>query len=130
MKKIISYKILREFGILVGIGIVVIVGWILPSISGESFRIWTIWISLLLIVAALFKPKLLEWPFRVWMKLGYLLGWVNSKLILGMVFVFVLQPIALIMKLFGYDPLRKKKNYLNTYKENRSSLNIDLKRIF
>ena len=40
--------------------------------------------------------------------LGNILSWINSRLILGIVFA-ILQPIALIMKIFGYDPLRKKQ---------------------
>ena len=64
------------------------------------------------------------------MKLGHVLGWVNSRIVLGLVFLFVLQPIAFIMKLFGYDPLRKKKGKENTYREIRSNHKIDLRKIF
>ena len=64
------------------------------------------------------------------MKLGHLLGWVNSKVILGLVFIFVVQPIAIIMKSFGYDPLKKKKTNNSTYREIRSSFKIDLRKIF
>ncbi len=44
------------------------------------------------------------------MKIGHVLGWVNSRLVLGLVFLIVLIPISFFMKLFGYDPLRKKKD--------------------
>ena len=64
------------------------------------------------------------------MKLGHVLGWVNSKVILGLVFIFVLQPIAFIMKSFGYDPLKKKKTSKTTYRETRSNFKIDLRKIF
>ena len=43
------------------------------------------------------------------MDLGKALGWINSRIILGLVFIIVLQPIAFIMKSFGYDPLKLKK---------------------
>ena len=42
------------------------------------------------------------------MKLGDYLGWINSRIILGIVFIVILNPIAFIMKLFKYDPLRQK----------------------
>ena len=128
--KPISIKILRDFGLLIGIMFPFVVGLILPAIGGHSFKIWTLFISLVLLLLALFKPNQLKWPYKVWMQFGYILGWFNSKIILGFVFLFVLQPIALIMKVFGYDPLRIKKRNVNTYREIRTNLKIDLKRIF
>ena len=64
------------------------------------------------------------------MKLGKILGWINSHLILGLIFIIVLQPTALVMKFFGYDPLRLKKTKTNSYREIRKDVTIDLKRIF
>ena len=42
------------------------------------------------------------------MKIGLALGWINI-VILGIIFLFVLEPISLFMKLMGYDPLRIKR---------------------
>ena len=107
-----------------------LVGFILPVLWGHTFRYWTLWISLPLLFAAFFKPTILYYPYQLWMKIGHLLGWVNSKVILGLVFVFVLQPIAFIMKCFKYDPLRKQKTNKTTYREIRSNFKIDLRKIF
>ena len=130
MQKNISNKILREFGFLVGIGLPVLVGWILPLFGGHAFRYWTLFVGLPLLFVAILKPSFLYYPYKLWMKLGHVLGWVNSKVILGLVFLFVLQPIAVIMKSFGYDPLKKKKTSGTTYREIRSNLKIDLRKIF
>ena len=130
MIKSISKKILREFGFLAGLGIPFFMGWLLPILRGHSFAFWTLWIGIPLLFASVFRPFFLYYPYKFWMKLGYILGWINSKIILGLVFFLVLQPIALIMKCFGYDPLRKKKTNQNTYREIRSTLEIDLKKIF
>ena len=64
------------------------------------------------------------------MALGHFLGWINSQIILGLVFIFVLQPIAYIMRLTGYDPLRTKRKGEKTYRENCQDHKTDLKRIF
>ena len=64
------------------------------------------------------------------MKLGYILGWLNSRIILGLVFLVVLQPIAMIMRIFGYDPLRTRNNNEKTYRENKNKYSINLNRIF
>ena len=64
------------------------------------------------------------------MALGHALGWINSHIILGLVYVLVLQPIAYIMRLFNYDPLKKKPTDATTYRETRQTTTIDLTRIF
>jgi len=64
------------------------------------------------------------------MRLGHALGWVNSHLILGAVFLLVLQPIAAVMRLTGYDPLRRRRASLQTYREQPRQNSVDLTRIF
>ena len=64
------------------------------------------------------------------MKLGLILGWFNSRLILIIIFIFVVIPLAFIMRIFGYDPLRVKQEKTNSYRELRKISKIDLTRIF
>ena len=130
MKEIISKKQLREFGLLIGFGIPILIGWLIPLILGHQFRTWTLWIGVPGLLIGLIAPRLLYYPYKVWMALGHVLGWINSHIILGLVFILVLQPIAFIMRLTGYDPLRSKRKGEKTYRENRKDLKIDLKRIF
>ena len=130
MNNHIYQKTLREFGFLIGFIFPFLIGWILPLIGGHSFRTWTLWISIPSIILAITKPGLLFYPYRAWMKLGYILGWLNSRIILGLVFLIVLQPIALIMRIFGHDPLKTKKLAQKSYRENKTSQKINLKKIF
>ena len=64
------------------------------------------------------------------MKIGHILGWLNSRIILGLVFLIVLQPIALIMRFFGHDPLKTKKLAQKSYRENKTNQKINLKKFF
>ena len=130
MKEIISKKQLREFGLLIGFGFPILIGWLVPSLFGHQFRIWTFWIGGLGLLIGLAAPRLLYYPYKGWMILGQVLGWINSHIILGLVFIFVLQPIAYIMRLTGYDPLRTKRKREKTYREVRKDHKIDLNRIF
>ena len=130
MKEIISKKQLREFGLLIGFGFPILIGWLLPSFFGHQFRTWTLWIGVPGLLIGFTAPRLLHYPYKGWMVLGHVLGWINSQIILGLVFIFVLQPIAYIMRLTGYDPLRTQRKGAKTYRENRKDHNIDLKRIF
>ena len=130
MKEIISKKQLREFGLLIGFGFPILIGWLLPSLFGHQFRTWTLWIGVPGLLIGFTAPRLLHYPYKGWMKLGYVLGWINSHIILGLVFIFILQPIAYIIRLTGYDPLKIKRKGEKTYREVRKDKNIDLKRIF
>ena len=130
MKEIISKKKLREFGLLIGFGFPILIGWLIPSFLGHQFRTWTLWIGGPGLLIGFTAPRLLHYPYKGWMLLGHVLGWINSHIILGLVFIFVLQPIAYIMRLTGYDPLKTKGKVEKTYREVRKDKNIDLKRIF
>ena len=130
MKQTISKKQLREFGLLIGLGLPLIIGWLIPIIFGHVFRAWTLWIGIPGLIIGLIAPRLLLYPYKGWMALGHALGWVNSRLILGLVFLIVLQPIAYIMRITGYDPLRMRKKDLLSYRETKKDHLIDLTRIF
>ena len=130
MKGTTSKKQLREFGLLIGILFPILIGWLLPAISGHEFRAWTLWIGIPGLILGLMAPRLLQYPYRGWMALGHALGWLNSHIILGLVFIVVLQPIAYVMRLTGYDPLKRRRKGETTYREDRQDYRTDLTRIF
>lgn len=123
-------KILREFGLLIGIVVPVVFGWLLPSLKGHSLPLWPFVIGIPALVLGLAAPRVLAWPYRGWMALGHALGWVNGHLILGAVFVLVLQPIALLMRLSGHDPLQRRAHGGASYRQQRQQRSINLNKIF
>lgn len=130
-KLIIEKKRLKEFGFIFGFGIPLLVGFIIPKLNGHDFKTWTLFIGLPSIILAIINPQLLKIPYILWIKLGNILGWINSKLILGLVFIIVLMPISIFMKLFKYDPLRKKILKKNrSYRELIKNDKTDLTKIF
>ena len=130
MEKSITKKQLVEFGFLIGFGFPIIIGFILPLIGGHEFRAWTLWIGLPSLILAISRPQLLLYPYKGWMAIGHILGWLNSRLIFGIVFLFFVQPIAYAMRLFGYDPLKKRRKGRVTYRDIRKDPHIDITRIF
>ena len=125
-----SKKQLREFAILFGIGFPLFFGFLIPLISNHEFRLWTFFLGILFLILGFTRPYLIYYPYKFWMKIGDLLGWVNSRLVLGLVFFVVLIPISFVMKLFGYDPLKKKKYNQNSYREKKIYGKFDLTKIF
>ena len=130
MENNIPKKILREFGLFISFAFPFLIGWFLPLIGGHSFRTWTVWISIPTLILAILKPALLLYPYRLWIRLGDILGWLNSRIILGLVFFIVLLPIALIMRFFNHDPLKTKKLVQKSYREVKINQKINLKKIF
>ncbi len=130
MKETISQKKLLDFGIFIGFGFPLFIGFLIPSLLGHGFRIWTLFVGVPALILGLTSPRLLHYPYKSWIALGNALGWVNSKIILGIVFIVVLQPIAFVMRLTGYDPLRRRRKEEKTYREKRKHHQTDLTRIF
>jgi hypothetical protein len=97
---------LRRFGFIVGAGLAVIglVSWY----RDHHVVPWTLWtISGLLGLLALFLPQFLGPVQRGWMALGTALGWVNTRIILSILFYATFTPIGAIMRRFR-DPLDRQ----------------------
>jgi hypothetical protein len=63
----------------------------------------------LLVVLGLVYPPLLRVPNRLWWRFSHILGWINSRIILGFLFFVVLAPIGLWWRVKGKDPLARKR---------------------
>jgi len=130
MNKDFSKKKLREFGIVFSILFTIFLGFLFPYLGNHPFKLWPIFVSIPFLIIGILKPQLLLIPYKLWMGFGFFLGKINSNIILGFVYLIVLLPIAFIMKLIGYDPLRKKTNDTNSFRERKEGQKTDLKRIF
>ena len=130
MKNISSKKKYRNFGFVFGILFPLFFGIFIPFFFGHDFRLWTFFVTIPLLALALFCPLKLKNLYQFWIRLGNILGFINSRLILGFIFYFLLFPISLVMKIIGHDPLRRNKNKKNTYKEFRKIVTINFEDIF
>lgn len=70
---------------------------------------WLLYISLIVLIIGIISQALSEYIHRAWFWLAEKLGWVMSKIVLGIIFLFVLLPIGLISKLFRKDIMMLKK---------------------
>jgi Saxitoxin biosynthesis operon protein SxtJ len=62
-----------------------------------------------LVVLGAVAPRLLYWPSVVWWKLVHVLGYVNARIILTILFTVLLVPIGLFWRLTGKDPLGRRR---------------------
>ena len=109
--KKLTIKELREFGFLTGGIIAGLFGLILPLIKGHSLPMIPWIIAIVLAGLALFLPKSLDPIYRFWMKIGLYVGWLESRIVLSIVFFIILTPMALIMKLFNRDTMARKFDF-------------------
>jgi hypothetical protein len=65
-------------------------------------------ISGALLAAAYTLPSALKPVYAVWMKAAFILGWINTRVILILLFYLVFTPIGLFMRLMRLDPLEKR----------------------
>lgn len=66
-------------------------------------------IGALLVTLGYLAPSLLKYPSDAWWKLAMVLGWVNARVILSLVFFVVLTPVGTIWRLIGKDPLARRR---------------------
>ena len=61
-----------------------------------------------LVLLALVAPRALAPAHRAWMTLAAMLAWINTRILLGLVFYGVVTPIGLVMRLVGRDPIERR----------------------
>jgi hypothetical protein len=64
--------------------------------------------ALILLFLVIFVKKAATWLAWGWLQFAHLLGTVNTKIILTLIFFLILTPIALVYRLFYGDSLKIK----------------------
>jgi hypothetical protein len=103
-----SFRIEREFGLVVGSIFSLIGLWWLYRGKFASLAHVVIPLGLLMVLLALTFPRALYYPNKAWMLLAEGLSFVSTRIILGIVFFLVITPIGVIKRLFGWDPLNRR----------------------
>ena len=103
-------KELRSFGLITGALTPVFFGLLLPWIFDHSFPKWPWIIGVILVAFGLVLPTVLKPIYRVWMTIGHYLGWINTRIILSIMFYLIILPVGLVMRLVGHDPMSRSFN--------------------
>jgi hypothetical protein len=61
-------------------------------------------------------PRIAFQIHRAWMGLGTGMGWIMSRLILGLLWFVIVTPIAAVYRMFGHDPLQLKNKSNSLFK--------------
>ena len=110
-------KELREFGLVTGAIVVALFGLLLPWLFDKALPLWPWVLAAVLWAWALLFPASLAPVYRGWLAFGHVLGWINIRIILGIMFYLMFLPVGLVLRLFGKDPMaRKIDKSLDTYR--------------
>lgn len=86
---------LRRFGLLIAAVTAVVFGLALPLLHHHHLPLWP-WIALVVMgIPALVAPVLLRPLYTVWMSIAHVLGWINTRILLGLVYWSMIVPIGL-----------------------------------
>lgn len=99
-------KTLRKFGVTMGIAFFIIA--LLLLIRHKYSPIPTFIISAIFFISAFTMPALLRPIYVIWMKFAFILSWINTRLILFIIFYLIFTPFGIVMRLFGVDLLNRK----------------------
>jgi hypothetical protein len=55
----------------------------------------------------------LKWPSAAWWKLAAILGFINARILLTLMFTLVLTPVSAVWRLTGKDPLARRRGQWN-----------------
>lgn len=59
--------------------------------------------------------RFLKAIYNAWMKFAHALGWINTRIILTLVYLLIFTPIALIFRLIGKDPMDRRFESVDSY---------------
>lgn len=105
---------LRNFGLTTGSIVVLLFGLLLPWLLSHAWPRWPWILAGVLGGLGLVAPMLLAPVYTVWMKFGQVMGAINTRIILGLFFYLIVTPIGLAMRLFRWDPLRRRMTATET----------------
>ncbi len=99
-------KTLKKFGITMGIAFAVIA--LIVLIRHRHTSIPALIISFAWFICALAMPGLLKPLYIAWMKFAFILAWINTRIILFVIFYLLFTPMGIAMRIFGVDLLNRR----------------------
>ncbi|SNY49506.1 hypothetical protein SAMN06297280_1440 [Arsukibacterium tuosuense] len=96
---------LRTFGWQMAIAIPLVFSLLLPWLFGwlgaGRMPLWPLAVSVVFLLLAVTWPAGLYYPYRLWMAFARVMAWLNTRLLLGIVFYLLILPLGLVLRLFG-----------------------------
>ncbi|MDP2905510.1 MAG: SxtJ family membrane protein [Candidatus Omnitrophota bacterium] len=130
--KYCSREVLKKFGMTMAVAFLVIAAVVFLRRRHAPLSLLVISGSFFVLGIAL--PAILKPVYAAWMKLAVILSWINTRIILLILFYLILTPIGLIMRVFGKGTLdfkiEKNRDSYWQKKEKKPFSTLDCQRQF
>jgi hypothetical protein len=92
---------LRRFGWQMSIAWPLLFGLLLPWLFSSGWPFWPWLLGAAFASIALVAPGLLYWPGRIWLGFSHIMGWLNTRIILALLFFVIITPLGLVLRWWG-----------------------------
>lgn len=99
---------LRRFGLMAGGFIIVVFGFLFPFWRQTDHPLWVWGVGGFFCGLALLRPSWLRPVFTLWMRVAEVIGWINTRIIFGVVFFVMVTPLAYLLRVMRKDSLCRK----------------------
>ena len=97
----------RSFGLVFAAVFTIIGLW--PLVRVGEVRLWSLAIAAVFFAVGIVAPRALAPLNRLWFRIGIMLGKIVTPIVMGLLFFVTVTPVGFLMRLFGKDPLRLKR---------------------
>ena len=110
-----NVKELRKFALMMMWAIPLLFMVIFPWIFDSAVLWWSLLASVIAGALHLFYPKGIYPFYRIWMAIAFVIGWINTRVILALIFYIIIFPTGILLRIFG------KLQYQSVVDQNKPS---------
>ena len=116
-RPVATLKEIRSFGFFLSLLVVLIFAGLMPWLFNQSIFLWPFVVSTVTALLALLAPSTLRPLHSLFIKLGTLLGFTNTRILLFIIFFGLFIPVSIIMWLVRRDILGRKPSTVDSYRK-------------
>ena len=116
-RSVATLKEIRSFGLIFSLLVVLIFGGLMPWLFNQSMSVWPFGLSAITVLLALLAPSTLRPLHSLFIKLGTLLGFINTRILLFIIFFGLFLPVSIVMWLAKRDILGRKPSTVDSYRK-------------
>ena len=103
-----SHRDLRRFGAVLAVAFPVVFCLLLPWLFARPIPWWPLAVSGTLLALAAVAPAALAPVERVWLRIGHALGWLNTRILLTVLFFLLVLPLGLLLRMLRKLPIARR----------------------
>ena len=116
-RPVATLREIRSFGLVFSLLFVLIFAGLMPWLLNQSISVWPFVVSTVTALLALLAPSALRPLHSLFIKLGTVLGFINTRILLFIIFFGLFLPVSIIMWLVRRDILGRKPSTVDSYRK-------------